>query len=150
MADKAKPKKKPFLSVGVPGQASPLLASGMWPEKQAKATKARNPLQGGTAGAAAPAPTSSPSSGPQLEPNPVGRPQSNIGKYLMKPSANALSGWEMLNSTPDIVDQVHKQYLKAQELPPHLQPVRFHSPIVEHNRALAISRGWRKPRSRSG
>jgi hypothetical protein len=85
-----------------------------------------------------------------LEPNPVGRPKSNIGNYLIKPSANALSGYEMLNDSPDVLDQVHAKYLQAQELPPHLQPVRFQSPIVEHGRALAISRGWRKPRSRSG
>jgi len=141
----AKPKKKPFLDVGAPGPGSPRLASGMWPEKQAKAQKARNPLQGGTAGAAAVSP-----SGPQLEPNPVGRPPTNIGKYLIKPSPNALSGFEMLNETPDVIGQVNKNYLKAQELPPHLQPVRFHSPIVEHNRALSISRGWRKPRGRAG
>jgi hypothetical protein len=146
MADTAKPKKKPFLSVGVPGQASPLLASGMWPEKQAKANTARNPLVGGSAGAA---PAASPN-GPQLEPNPVGRPKSNIGSYLIKPSATALSGYEMLNDSPDVLDAVNQKYLKAQELPPHLQPVRFHSPIVEHGRAMAISRGWRKPRSRSG
>lgn len=115
----------------------------MWPEKQPKSTG--NPLAGGTAGAAPLA-----SSGPTLEPNPVGRPPSNIGKYLIKPSANALSGYEMLNETPDVIDQVNKNYLKAQELPPHLQPVRFHSPTLEHNRSLAISRGWRKPRSRAG
>lgn len=145
MADKAKPKKKPYLSVGVPGKGSPRLASGMWPEKQPQAAKSRNPLVGGSAGAA---PVST--SGPQLEPNPVGRPKSNIGKYLIKPSSNALTGWEMLNETPDVIDKVHKNYLKAQELPPHLQPVRFQSPIVEHNRAMAISRGWRKPRSRAG
>lgn len=145
MADKAKPKKKPFLSVGVQGQGSPLLASGMWPEKQAKVNKARNPLVGGVAGAAPQA-----TSGPQLEPNPVGRPKSNIGNYLIKPSATALSGYEMLNDSPDVLDSVNRKYLKAQELPPHLQPVRFHSPTLEHGRALAISRGWRKPRSRSG
>lgn len=143
MADTAKPKKKPFLSVGAPGQASPLLASGMWPEKQAKANKARNPLVGGSAGAAQ-------TTSPQLEPNPVGRPKSNIGNYLIKPSATALSGYEMLNSTPDVLDAVNAKYLKAQELPPHLQPVRFQSPTLERGRALAISRGWRKPRSRSG
>jgi hypothetical protein len=144
----AKPKKKPFLSVGAPGQGSPRLASGMWPEKQAKAQKARNPLQGGTAGAAAVSP-----SGPQLEPNPVGRPKTNIGNYLIKPSANALSGYEMLNDTPDALDSVHKKYLKNQELPPHLQPARFISPVLEHGvlgRATNISRGWRKPRSRAG
>jgi hypothetical protein len=141
----AKPKKKPFLSVGVPGQGSPRLASGMWPEKQAQTNQARNPLVGGSAGAAPVA-----SSGPQLEPNPVGRPKSNIGNYLIKPSATALSGYEMLNSTPDVLDQVNAKYLKAQELPPHLQPVRFQSPTLERGRALAISRGWRKPRSRSG
>ena len=146
MASKeAKPKKKPFLDVGVPGQGSPRLASGMWPEKQAKAQKARNPLQGGAAGAAAVSP-----GGPQLEPAPVGRPPTNLGKYLTRPTDNAESGWEMLNTDPEVVKQVNEKYLKAGELPPHLQPVRFHSPIVEHNRAMAISRGWRKPRSRSG
>lgn len=144
MASKGSPpKKKPFLSVGAPGKGIPHLASGMWPEKQP--TTSRNPLAGGTAGAAP-----ATASGPTLESNSAGRPPSNLGKYLIKPSATALSGFEMLNQTPDAIDAVHKKYLKAQELPPHLQPVRFHSPTLEHNRSLAISRGWRKPRSRAG
>jgi hypothetical protein len=145
MASKgAKPKKKLYLDVGAPGKGSPAVASGMWPEKQKGALpSARNPLQGGAAGAA-----SSPNK--PLEQNPTGRPKSNLGQYLIKPSPTALSGWEMLNETPDLLDQVHQKYLKAFELPPHLQSTRFQAPTLEKGRANNISRGWRKPRSRAG
>lgn len=140
MASKgAKPKKKTFLDIGAPGPKSPQMASGMYPDKTQRGTS--------SGGAATPGGAQSPLLG---EPNPTGRPPSNLGKYLIKPSATALTGFEMLNETPDLLDQVHKKYLKAAELPPHLQPVRFQSPTLEHNRALNISRGWRKPRSRAG
>jgi hypothetical protein len=139
MADKA-PKKKNYLQIGAPGPKSPTMASGMWPDKA--------PQRGATSGGAAtPGGARSPLLG---EPNPVGRPPSNLGKYLVKPSPNTLSGFEMLNDNPDVVDQVHQKFLKAFELPTHLQPVRFRSPTLEHGRALSISRGWRRPRSLHG
>lgn len=140
MASKgAKPKKKVFLDVGAPGPKSPTMASGMYPDKTQRGVAA--------GGAATPGGTRSPLLG---EPNPTGRPRSNLGKYLIKPSPTALTGFEMLNETPDLVNEVHRKYLQAAELPPHLQPVRFQSPTLERNRALNISRGWRKPRSRAG
>jgi hypothetical protein len=114
----------------------------MWPEKQAKAQKARNPLQGGTAGAAAAA---SPS-GPQFGPNPVGRPPTNLGKYLLEPSET--DGWNMTNVEPEVLAALHKKTLASQRLPPKLQTTRFRTPVLEHGvlgRATNISRGFRKP-----
>jgi len=136
----SKVKRKPYMTVGAPGPKSPKMASGMFPEKSAQ----RGVSKGG---AATPGGARSPLLG---EPNPTGRPKSNLGKYLIKPSPTSITGYEMLNEDPDVVDKVHKQYLKAYELSPHLQPVRFQSPTLERNRALQISRGWRKPRSRAG
>jgi len=140
MADKAKPKKKPFLDVGAPGPKSPTMSSGMWPDKSS---------QRGTSpgGATTPGGARTPLMG---EPNPVGRPPSNLGKYLIKPSPNTISGFEMLNESPDVVDQVHKKFLAAYELPTHLRPVRFLSPTLEKGRSTNISRGWRRPRSLHG
>ena len=136
----AKPKRKPFLDVGAPGPASPSVASGMYPDK--------GPQRGSTPGpAATPGGVRSPLLG---EPSPTGRPKSNLGKYLIKPSDTTITGYEMLNDTPDAVDEVHKKFLRAAELPTHLRPTRFLSPVLERNRALNISRGWRKPRSRAG
>jgi len=137
-AKKAAPKRKPFMTVGAPGPKSPHMASGMYPEKTQRGTSA--------GGAATTGGVRSPI---VAETGQMGRPKSNLGQYLIKPSANTLTGYEMLNDNPDVVDQVHQKFLKAYELPPHLQPTRFRAPTVEHNRALAISRGWRAPRSRS-
>ena len=136
----APPKRKPFMTVGAPGPKSPKMSSGMYPEKTQRGTS--------SGGAATPGGVRSPivaEAGAS-----VGRPKSNLGQYLIKPSANTLTGYEMLNDNPDVIDQVHQKFLKAFELPPHLQPVRFRSPTLEHGRSLAISRGWRKPRSRAG
>lgn len=89
-----------------------------------------------------------------LGPAPPGRPVSNIGKYLIRPTAEVDTGWEMINADPDILAQVHKKYLKAGQLPPSLQPKYLRKPeVMEHGvtgRAKNISRGWRKPRSRQG
>lgn len=86
-----------------------------------------------------------------LGPAPAGRPVSNIGRYLIKPTNDTLSGFEMLNSTPDMIKQVHDRYLKAFELPPALQPKYLRKPdVMEVARAKAISHGWRRPRSQQG
>lgn len=80
-----------------------------------------------------------------------GRPQSNIGKYLLKPTAEMDSGYEMINSDPDVLTRVHKQYLKAGQLPPALQPKYLRKPaVMDKQRGTAISKGWRKPRSQQG
>jgi hypothetical protein len=98
--------------------------------------------------------TSSPAARGGLGPAPAGRPPSNIGKYLIRPTAEADTGWEMINSDPDILRQVHRKYLKAGMLPPALQPKYLRKPEVMESgptgRATNISKGWRKPRSRSG
>ena len=89
-----------------------------------------------------------------MDPAPTGRPVSNIGRYLIKPTADDNSGWEMINSDPTILKQVHEKYLKAGQLPPALQPKYIRRPeVLEQGvtgRAKNISRGWRKPRSRQG
>lgn len=85
---------------------------------------------------------------------PPGRPPSNVGKYLIRPTAEADTGWEMINSDPNILAQVHRKYLKAGQLPPALQPKYLRKPEVMEGgptgRATNISKGWRKPRSRQG
>ena len=82
--------------------------------------------------------------------SPTGRPKSNLGQYLIKPTDTTNTGYEMLNENPDLLDQVHTKFIEKFELPTHLRPTRFLSPELEHNRGLNISRGWRKPRSRAG
>ena len=148
MADKAKPRKKPFLTVGVPG--------------------ARRTLGGGTTGGASAVaqpnllgalqtktPVAKATSGPvttkeiPLGNAPPGRPPTNLGNYLIKPTDTTISGFEMLNETPDLLDSVHKKFMEKFELPTHLRPSRFLSPEIEHTRAMNISRGWRAPRSRA-
>jgi hypothetical protein len=80
-----------------------------------------------------------------------GRPVSNIGKYLIKPTAEMDSGFEMINADPNMLKQVHQKYLRAGQLPPALQPKYLRKPeVMEASRSKAISRGWRKPRSRQG
>jgi hypothetical protein len=144
MADSAKPKRKPFMTIGVPG--------------------ARRTLGGGTTGggspvfqpnllgqmgkAKAPVKVAPPPTEPPTTPSP-GRPPSNIGKYLVKPTDTTITGYEMLNKTPDLLDTVHSKFMEKFELPTHLRPTRFLSPELEHGRGVAISKGFRAPRSRS-
>ena len=83
--------------------------------------------------------------------SPAGRPPSNLGQYLIKPTPETNTGFEMLNQTPDAIKQVHEKYLKAFQLPPALQPKYLRKPeVMEANRSKSISRGWRKPRSLLG
>ena len=77
-----------------------------------------------------------------------GRPVSNIQKYLVKPSAEIDSGFDMLNTDPNILKQVHQKYLNKFAMPPGLQP--FRPDVLEARRARAISKGWRDPRGRKG
>ena len=83
---------------------------------------------------------------------PPGRPVSNLGKYLLKPTAEMNTGFEMINDDADVLTRVHKQYLKAGQLPPALQPKYLRKPEVMEQgvagRATKISKGWRAPRSR--
>ena len=80
-----------------------------------------------------------------------GRPTSNIGKYLIKPSAEIDSGYEMINADPNILKMVHQKYLAAYQLPPALQPKYLRKPeVMDTGRAKAISRGWHDPRGRKG
>lgn len=83
-----------------------------------------------------------------LGPATAGRPVSNIGKYLIKPTAELDSGYEMINTDPNVLKEVHRKFLSAATLPPALQP--FRPDVLEASRAKQISRGWRKPRSWQG
>lgn len=81
-------------------------------------------------------------------PAPAGRPPSNLGRYLLRPTPDVSAGVEMLNSNPDVLEQVHKKYLSMYQLPPALQPKYLRKPqALEARRGQAISRGWRNPRS---
>lgn len=88
---------------------------------------------------------------------PAGRPVSNIGRYLIKPTPNTDTGFEMLNSKPDLLKEVERKFLKLGQLPPHLQPKGLVNPrytdrpdVLEAGRRKGISRGFNKPRSRQG
>lgn len=86
-----------------------------------------------------------------LGPAAPGRPVSNIGKYLIKPTAEINSGFEMINTDPNVLKDVHQKYIKAYMLPPALQPKYLRKPeVMDTNRAKQISRGWRDPRGRKG
>lgn len=144
---KAKPKKKPFMTIGVPGGRRTLGGGttggksavfqpnlpGLMSQARAPAVQARTPTE-----RAVPQDSAA-----------VGRPPSNIGKYLVKPTDTTISGYEMLNDSPDLLDSVHKKFMEKYELPTHLRPTRFLSPELEHGRGVAISKGFRAPRSRS-
>jgi hypothetical protein len=81
---------------------------------------------------------------------PAGRPPSNLGQYLIKPTNDTVTGFEMINDKPDLISQVHDKFLQSFQLPPALQPKYLRKPeVLEKNRAESISRGWRAPRSRA-
>jgi hypothetical protein len=81
---------------------------------------------------------------------PKGRPVSNIGQYLLKPTPESPTGVEMLNTEADLIGQVQKRYLTAFQLPPALQPKYLRKPeVLDTQRGRNISRGWRNPRSLS-
>lgn len=79
-----------------------------------------------------------------------GRPEANIGKYLIKPTDKSDTGHEMLNTEPEIISQTHERYLKQFELPPALQPKYLRKPeVMDIARRKEISKGWVKPRSQT-
>jgi hypothetical protein len=76
-----------------------------------------------------------------------GRPESNIGRYLIKPTDKAKTGYEMLNTESEFLERT-KEYLKKYELPPALQPKYLRKPeVMENQRRREISKGWVKPRN---
>jgi hypothetical protein len=80
-----------------------------------------------------------------------GRPASNIGQYLIKPTPTQDTGFEMLNTTPQVLDQAKEHYMQKWELPPALQPKYLRKPeVMEIQRKKAISKGFVKPRSYQG
>lgn len=93
---------------------------------------------------------------------PAGRPPSNLGNYLIRPTPNSDTGFEMLNDKPDVLKEVHKKFLKLKQLPYGLRPTGLAKPtttapkytdrpdVLETNRGKGISRGFRDPRGRKG
>jgi hypothetical protein len=91
---------------------------------------------------------------------PAGRPPSNLGRYLIRPTPTSDTGFEMLNDQPDAIAEVERKFLDLKMLPTKLRPTRLAHPdhssytkrpaVLEANRAKAISRGWRDPRGRKG
>lgn len=82
---------------------------------------------------------------------PAGRPPSNLGNYLIKPTTRSNTGFEMLNTQPDALDRVNSQYLRKGQLPTALQPKYLRKPeVLDAPRKRNISKGWRKPRSHIG
>jgi hypothetical protein len=80
-----------------------------------------------------------------------GRPKSNVGQYLLRPTSDEKSGFVMLNSTPEAIQAAKDHYLKAGELPPALQPNYLRRPAVIAAAANKnISKGFRKPKSHQG
>ena len=77
-----------------------------------------------------------------------GRPESNVGRYLIKPTDKSDTGFEVLNADPTIIGQAHERYLKQYELPPALQPKYLRRPeVLDRSRRKEISKGWIKPRN---
>lgn len=93
---------------------------------------------------------------------PAGRPPSNLGNYLIKPTPDSDTGFEMLNDKPQLLKDVHQKFLKLKQLPYGLRPTGLQKPtdaapkytdrpdVLETNRGKGISRGFRDPRGRKG
>lgn len=80
-----------------------------------------------------------------------GRPRTNIGQYLLRPSSDENSGFTMLNSTPEAIQAAKEHYLKVGELPPTLQPMYLRRPaVIAKQKSENISKGFRKPKSFQG
>jgi hypothetical protein len=80
-----------------------------------------------------------------------GRPAWNVGQYLIKPTPETKTGFEMINDEPAVIGSVEDKFMKKWELPPPLQPKYLRKPeIMDQARAKNISKGFVKPRSRQG
>lgn len=80
-----------------------------------------------------------------------GRPKTNIGQYLLRPSSREDSGFVMLNKTPDVMQMAKDYYLNIGELPPALQPTYLRRPeVLQKKTNQSISKGFRKPKSFQG
>ena len=85
----------------------------------------------------------------RTNPVPAGRPVSNIGAYLFKPTDTTESGGEFVNTTPPSIQKVEQDYLKKGQLPPALQPKYLRKPeVMDTQRRKAISKGFGAQRSR--
>lgn len=79
-----------------------------------------------------------------------GRPAVNTRKFMVKPVAGERTGFEVLNDAPSVLDQAREK-MATYDLPPALQPKYLRRPeVMDKQRGLNISRGWRKPRSQQG
>lgn len=79
-----------------------------------------------------------------------GRPVSNVGKYLLRPTTREDSGYTLLNATPEVMQQAKQTYLAKYELPPGLAPQGLRRPVPEvlaKKKAMSISKGFVNPKS---
>lgn len=85
-----------------------------------------------------------------ISPAPPGRPKVNTRPFIIKPTDRFVSGYEYLNTVPAPLKAAAEKYLKNHELPPALAPKYLRKPaVMDEQRKDAISKGWRKPRSRN-
>lgn len=79
-----------------------------------------------------------------------GRPRTNLGQYMLRPTTEVASGYEMLNDEPD-PEKRAKEYMKRYELPPALQPQYLRRPaVLQKQDSAKISKGFVKPKSHQG
>ena len=87
----------------------------------------------------------------KIAPVPGGRPVSNVGRYLFRPTDNDTSGGEIINATPDAIRSVNENFLKKGQLPPALQPKYLRKPeVMQQATNKKISKGFNNQRSRQG
>lgn len=80
-----------------------------------------------------------------------GRPHSNVGKYVLRPTDRGNTGFDVLNVTPQVMQDVKTKYLTGYELPPGLRPKGLQQPsVLAKQKAAAISKGFVKPKSHQG
>lgn len=155
---KAKPTAVPYLTVGFGASGRPQRLKtppGTPPGSTNPVVSRTVPTGAGLAKPAGVTTTSLP-----VGAAPAGRPKSNLGNYLIRPTPESNTGFEMLNDKPDVLQQVQKKFLDQKVLPTGLRPTRLGDPrsigyakrpqVMETNRAKSISRGWRDPRGRKG
>lgn len=85
-----------------------------------------------------------------ISPAAPGRPKVNVRPFIIKPTDRFVSGAEYLNVMPAPLKAAAEKYLKSHQLPPALAPKYLRKPaVMDEQRKDAISKGWRKPRSRN-
>jgi hypothetical protein len=71
---------------------------------------------------------------------PAGRPPEDNGKFLIRPSGNTDTGYEMRNTKPDVLKAVEDN-LEAVGMPKNLRPKLYKPQALKTTRSKNISRG---------